>query len=193
MRQFTAKLSSFRRDHRGFAAFEMAIIAPILLLVYFGTVDLANWYMAHRRLVVAGSTIADLTTQSPGTVTGTEIRDFWTGIGRIIEPLPIDSVTLTMRDYRKDGGSSKRQWSYSSNATQDPPAPACGSDRNAEQLLDLATTEMSDANDILIAEVCTTISPIALHIFGFEAIPLKYQISMRPRLGKTLDCTSGCS
>ena len=57
----------------------------------------------------------------------------------------------------------------------------------------LATTEMSDANDILSAEVCTTIKPIALQVFGFKDIEMRYQINMRPRLGKTLDCTSGCT
>jgi len=27
-------------------------------------------------------------------------------------------------------------------------------------------------------------------MFGHKAVPLRYQTSMRPRLGKTLDCSS---
>lgn len=187
---------TFLRDRQGLAAIEFAFIAPVLLLAYFGTVDVTNWYMAHRRLVVAGSTIADLTTQNPGQVTGTDIRNFWLGIGKIVEPLPIDSIALTLRDFRKDGASSKQQWQYSYRPTALPagsPTPVCGGARSVDQLQTLATNEMTDANDILSAEVCTTIKPIALQVFGFEDIEMHYQINMRPRLGKTLDCTSGCT
>jgi len=73
------------------------------------------------------------------------------------------------------------------------PTPVCGGTRSVAQLQSLATNEMSDANDILSAEVCTTIKPIALQVFGFKDIEMRYQINMRPRLGKTLDCTSGCT
>ncbi len=196
MRKLAAKAGKFLRDRRGVAAIEMAMIAPVLVLLYFGTVDLANWYMAHRRLVVAGSTIADLTTQSPGTVTGAEIKNFWTGIGDIIEPLPIDSIKLTLRDFRKNGTSSKQKWQYSYSPASQPagqPPPTCGTDPVGDQLQSLADTEMTDANDILVVEVCTTIQPIALQVFGFHEIPMRYRISMRPRLGKILDCTSNCT
>ena len=189
------RYKEFLRDRRGFAAIELAFIAPVLLLIYFGVADLSDWYMKHRRLVVAGSTIADLVTQNPGQVTGQEINNFWTGIGLIIEPMPLDSLVLTIRDYRKEGGSSKRQWVYPAapSSSSTPPPPRCGDERNAQQLLDLASNEMTDANDILIAEVCTTIEPMVLQVFGFEPVPMRYYISMRPRLGKTLDCTAGCS
>ncbi len=196
MRQLPARLIGFRRATSGLAAIEFAIVAPLMLLIYFGTVDVANWYMAHRRLVVAGSTIADLTTQSPGTITGDEIKKIWTGIGAIIEPLPIDAISLTLRDYRKNGTTSGKKWEYSYRPSSVPPGaetPICGSTPDANGLQDLATNEMTDANDILSAQLCITIKPIALQVFGFGEIPMRYQINMRPRLGKTLDCTSGCT
>lgn len=200
MRSFHKRLAGstlrFLRDRQGVAAIEFAFIAPVLLLLYFGTVDITNWYMAHRRLVVAGSTIADLTTQNGAQVTGTDIKNFWVGIGKIVDPLPIDSIALTLRDFRKDGGSSKQQWQYSYKPASLPagsPTPVCGGTRDTTQLQALATSEMSDANDILSAEVCTTIKPIALQVFGFGDIAMRYQINMRPRTGKTLDCTSGCT
>ena len=103
-----ARIRKFIRDPKGVAAIELAFIAPLLLLLYFGTVDLGNWYMAHRRLVVAGSTVTDLTTQSQGQVTKAEIDAFWNGIGRIIAPLKLANVTMTMRAFRKKDGAVKR-------------------------------------------------------------------------------------
>lgn len=186
MRKISNLLRRFFLDRKGVAAIEFALIAPFMLLLYFGVVDLANWYMMHRRLVLAGSTMADLTTQSAGTVTSADMTKYWTGVGDIIAPMTAADVNLTMRNYRKDGNSARRQWTYGQGAS-------CGGDPTAEQLAAIAASEMTEGNDILVAQVCTTLSPIVLQVFGWSNVALAYRISMRPRLGKTLDCTSGCS
>lgn len=182
MRPIPSRLRCFLRDRKGMAAIEFAMIAPILILLYFGTVDLANWYITHRRLVVAGSTMADITTQSPGQVTKTELNQFWTGVGQIIAPLPLSSVRLTLRSFRKNGSSVQQQWTYSSSNG------SCGSAPSAAALTAMGANEMTDGNDILVAAVCSTATPMGLRIFGYTAFPMQYQISMRPRTPKTLDC-----
>lgn len=192
MQKLHLQLRRFLHDRQGIAALEFALIAPFLLLLYFGTVDLANWYMTHRRIVLAGSTIADITTQSPGTVKSTDIFKYWNGVGDIIAPLTPSDIAMTIRNYRKDGSTAKRQWTYSYKPAGTAPARTCGSDATAAKLLAIAGSEMTEGNDILVADLCFTTSPIVLQIFGWTAIPLHYQISMRPRLGKTLDCT-GCT
>lgn len=182
MRLIPSRLRRFLRDPKGMAAIEFAMIAPILILLYFGTVDLASWYMTHRRLVVAGSTMADVTTQSPGQVTKAELNQFWTGVGQIITPLPLSSVRLTLRSFRKNGATVQQQWTHSASNG------SCGSAPSAAALQAMGTNEMTDGNDILVASVCTTITPTGLRIFGFDPFPMQYQISMRPRTPKTLDC-----
>ncbi|WP_119388340.1 TadE/TadG family type IV pilus assembly protein [Taklimakanibacter lacteus] len=195
LRNFPAKLVGFLRDPGGVAAIEMAIIAPLLLLLYFGTVDVANWFMVHRRLVIAGSTLADLTTQNANSITGTQISAFWTATGKITEPYPIESITLTVRDFRVNGTTAKQQWQYTQQVGSQPdaPPPNCGAARDEAALQGLRDTEMTDANDIVVVEVCTSVPPIALQIIGIDELNLHYQIAMRPRLSKTIDCTSGCS
>jgi hypothetical protein len=180
------RLAHFARDRKGAAAVELALVAPLLILLYFGTVDLANWYMAHRRLVVAASTVADLTTQNEAQVNKAYINDIWAedGIGRVISPLQLNNVHMTMRDYRKQNGAVSQKWSYSANG-----GTACGASLSAADMAALGTSEMSDGNDVVVAAVCTTVAPMVLDLFGFEPIELKYRISMRPRMGKTLDCT----
>ena len=185
MIRLTHAFRRFIRDRNAVAAIEFAFIAPVLVLLYFGTVDLANWYMAHRRLVVAGSTIADLATQTPAQVSKSEIDGFWNGIGRIIAPLKLADVKMTMRDFRMKNGAVKQEWSYSANG-----GSSCGATPSAADLQAMGSSEMGEGNDIVIASVCTTIAPMALQVFGFTSIDMKYRISMRPRLGKTLDCTN---
>lgn len=185
-RPFLTKLHHFVRDRKGVAAFEFAIIVPLLALLYFGTVDLSNWYLTHRRLVIAGSSIADITTQSQGQVTKQQVIDMWNNIGKIIVPVKLSDVALTMRAYRKSGGTVKQQWPLNTGNGQ------CPIDPSATDLQSMGDTEMTDGNDILVVAVCTTVEPIALQAFGWKAIPLRYQITMRPRAGKQLDC-SDCS
>ena len=188
MQIFPARLLAFLRDRRGVAAIEMAFIAPLLILLYFGTVDATNWYMTHRKLVLAGATLADLTTQTATSTTGTDIGKYWQATtDSIIAPLPASSVKVTMRDFRLSGTTSKQKWEYPVAETA-----GCGTSRDATALQAIKNTEMADANDIVVVEVCTSIEPIALQMFGFDTLTLRYQISMRPRLSKTLDCTSGC-
>lgn len=109
--------------------------------------------MAHRRLVVAGSSMADLTTQSPGTVTKTDMNNIRSGVGKIITPLKIANVTLTMRDYRKNGSNVQSQWSYLSGTG------TCTISPTSTELTAMGTNQMSDGNDVLVAAVCTTVSP----------------------------------
>ena len=74
--------------------------------------------------MVAGSTVADLTSQNNGQVTKAEIDAFWNGIGRIIAPLKPANVKMTMRDFRRKNGAVQQQWSYSANG-----GGACGAAR----------------------------------------------------------------
>ena len=186
IRKFHARLLAFLRDHRGVAAIEMAIIAPLLIVLYFGTVDLANWYMAHRRLVTAGSTMADLTTQNTSTITGTDMQKYWGATGLAIALAPTDGIKVTVRDFRISGATAKQQWQFSQGGT-------CGLSRTDPELLAIRTNDMTDANDIVIVEVCTALPPIALQFIGIDTLDIHYTIAFRPRLSKTLDCTSGCT
>lgn len=188
MHAISARLIAFLRDRRGVAAIEMAIIAPVLLLLYFGTVDTANWYMAHRRLILAGSTIADLTTQSATSVKSTDIDDYWEATGAIVDPAAVSGYTV--RDYRVNGTTSRMKWKYTPAGMT-----SCGTDSTDAELQAIKDDEMTDGNDILVVKVCSTIPAIVLHVFipDLDQLELEYKMAMRPRLSKTLDCTSGCT
>jgi Flp pilus assembly protein TadG len=54
----------FRKDKRGVAAVEFALVAPILILAYLGMAELTLGLMAARRAEHLTSTIGDLASQS---------------------------------------------------------------------------------------------------------------------------------
>ena len=184
MRHLHARLQHFWRDGKGSAAIEFAFIVPSLVLIYFGIIDIANWYTTNQRLAMAGSAVADLATQNPGQITKGEIIAFWNGLDKIIAPTKVADVKLTMRAFRKSGSSVTPLWPVSSTG-----GPPCAVDPSAAELTAMGNNEMTDGNDILVAAVCTNVAPLALQMFGYTTLPLRYEISMRPRAGKKLDCT----
>jgi len=54
----------FSGDHSGIAATEFAVIVPIMLVLFFGVVEITNGVAAYRDVSIMAHTTSDLTTQS---------------------------------------------------------------------------------------------------------------------------------
>ncbi|MBZ9966195.1 TadE/TadG family type IV pilus assembly protein [Mesorhizobium sp. BR1-1-2] len=59
------KLVGFIRDRRGIAAVEFALIVPILLIMYFITMEASQAIETSKKVSRIGSMVADLVTQQP--------------------------------------------------------------------------------------------------------------------------------
>lgn len=59
-----ARIRRFHRDHRGIAAVEFAMIAPILIAMYFMTLELGLGIEASKKVGRTASIVADLVTQN---------------------------------------------------------------------------------------------------------------------------------
>jgi len=63
--QFQDKAQRFARDRSGVAALEFALIAPLLLALYFVTMEVAQAIEVNKKVGRVGSMIADLVAQMP--------------------------------------------------------------------------------------------------------------------------------
>lgn len=61
MAALSQTLKRFRNDGRGIAAVEFALVLPVLIVIYFGTVELTRILDANRKLTLFARTLADLT------------------------------------------------------------------------------------------------------------------------------------
>jgi len=57
------RLAAFLRDRKGVAAIEFAFIAPLLLTLYFVTMEVAQGIETNKKVSRIGSMVADLVTQ----------------------------------------------------------------------------------------------------------------------------------
>ena len=71
--------AGFIRANGGFAATEFALIAPVMLLIFFGVVETSDAIMAGRRVTLGVNTLADLVAQETR-ITKAEATALFTGV-----------------------------------------------------------------------------------------------------------------
>jgi len=168
----------FARAESGVAAIEMAFIFPVMLMLYFGLVDITNLLSANRRVTLAASTLGDLVTQSAETITKADLTGIYEAVAPIMDPFPSGEVKIQIFGYKKDGSSAVLSWSNSKNG-------GCGAAPSTSGL----ATLMADGNDLVISRVCVDYPPITGMVFGTDDITLQDAVILRPRQSTSLACT----
>lgn len=104
-------LRRIRKDQRGVAAIEFALIAPVAILLYCGFAELTMAMMAERRAAHAASVVADLVAQSTQ-VTTAELNDIFTVGNSILYPFPSPPLQLRVTSVTADAqGVPRVTWS----------------------------------------------------------------------------------
>ncbi len=91
-----------REDEDGIAAIEFALIAPIMIILYFGMSEIAMGIMADRGVSHATAVTADLTTQLP-TYNTNEIADIMTATVAVlgVPDSKLNEVSIELNSYQK--------------------------------------------------------------------------------------------
>ena len=108
-----------RRDQRGAAAVEFAILAPVMIALYFGLVETSEAVLAERKADHAASAIGDLVAQSSGTLTSSDLADI-VAIGQtILSPFSTSGMQVRISSFTPNSaGTPAVTWSYSSGMTK---------------------------------------------------------------------------
>lgn len=119
-RRFLSGVRSFGRDVRGVSAVEFALIAPLMLLTYFGLVEFCQGYMANRRASHTASIVADLVAQSDATTTQDLTSVFAIG-DMIMRPFPSSPLSIRVSSVTRDAnGVARVDWSRGNNKALSP-------------------------------------------------------------------------
>lgn len=132
-----------RRD--GMAAVEFALIAPAMLVIYVGSIELTMLMMADRKLTLATSTMGDLVARMPS-VTNCDIDDVFE-VSRLTL-LPYDNTVAKLRlssvVHDASDGQTKVAWSQA-NSKWTPHSPG--------DLITLPTDLLPAGGSVILAEV----------------------------------------
>lgn len=171
MATFTRWIRRFRDDHRGVSAVEFALIAPIMILFYFGMAELCQGFMAQKRTEHVASAIADLVAQSED-VSTSELNDIFEVATQVMKPFPTSTLKQRITSVtRNSSGVAKVDWSSQKNWTP----------RTAGATVSLPANLIANGESVVMAEV-----EYAYHSpFDYvmpSSMTLKKTYYLRPRL-----------
>jgi Flp pilus assembly protein TadG len=105
-------LRNLARDNSGIAATEFAVIVPIMLVLFFGTVEFSSGIAVDRKVTMMARTLSDLTSQSTA-VGDTDMTNFFAASAGIMTPYPTAPTKATISELYVDPATlvARVQWS----------------------------------------------------------------------------------
>jgi len=112
-----------REDIGGIAATEFAFIAPVMLVLFFGTVEFCSAVAVDRKVTLIARALSDLTSQAAISMDDNYMQNIFTASIGIVNPYDASPLTATLSEiYVDNNGKATIVWSESatiaSGATQ---------------------------------------------------------------------------
>lgn len=180
LRRSVARL---RRDTRGVAAVEFAVIVPLMLVMFFGTIEFSSAVAVDRKLSLVAQGLADLVSRSK-TVTDVDFTNFNLIANAMLTPYSATPLHATITEIYIDTatGNGHAQWSKGyapRTAGSTVPVPA---DLIAR---DSVTNAVLPNQYLIFTEAKYLYTPTVGYVMGTAGVPLSDQTYMRPRM---FDC-----
>ncbi len=105
--KLTRRLSRFASARKGSAALEFAIIAPMMVMLLFGSVDLLDVLNANKRVQNVASSLADVVARDTE-VSDAEIAGLWSAVDVLMFPSNGDNVNIRISSIMIESASTAR-------------------------------------------------------------------------------------
>jgi Flp pilus assembly protein TadG len=179
------KIASFLRDHRGVSAVEFAFVAPVLITLYLGCVEVSDGVSADRKVSLTAASLANLAAQVTA-ITNSDMTNILDASTAIIAPYSAGNLAITVSCLKIDSNkNAKVMWSATRNGT----ARSAGSTYtfdSANQALDVA-----DSN-LILAEASYSYTPIVGNALT-GTLTLADKMFMSPRIAPPTYGSMACS
>ncbi|MGZ3276249.1 MAG: TadE/TadG family type IV pilus assembly protein [Phenylobacterium sp.] len=118
MSRIEALLRRFGRDRSGVSALEFALIAPLMLTVYLGTVEVTQGLAMDRLVKLNASTITNLVAQYTTISTSRDMPDLFKATSQIMAAYPTAAPATVVSCISIDkNGNPTVAWSQTSGGT----------------------------------------------------------------------------
>ncbi|WP_165190763.1 TadE/TadG family type IV pilus assembly protein [Caulobacter soli] len=170
----TRRLPSFWRDRRGVSAIEFALIAPVLIVFYFGMAELTEAMMAQRRLSHLASSIGDVVARDQK-LTDDRLKDVFAVGAVLMAPFPSGNLKMCITSVVSDAkGKDTVAWSEKSNGgTANCPA--------ANDVVDIPVSVLPAGQSVIMSKASYEYSSLFKFIIP-QNITFRRTYYLRPRL-----------
>lgn len=177
---FKKLIARLWRAEKGVAAVEFALIMPILLILYLGSVDVSQGIQADRKLASVAGTLGDLVAQTRSELPVSVLNDYFSASQAIM--LPFDgsetSMLLTIVFVDSNGNTSVRASRGANGATPQT--------NNASYPLPAEITNLARGGYVVVSEAWYSYRPIVGYVITDTSIPLYKQFFYIPRFGEEI-------
>ncbi len=186
--RYSGLLRSFRKDCEGVAAVEFALIAPLMIALFIGTLEVSAAVSVNRKVSRISSVVGDLVTQNDE-LTGNAINAIMDVAGDIMAPYS-NIVKIRITGITVEDGDATVVWSCNSHWS----SAGVGEDYNVPDSI------RTDGTFLVAARVQTDYQPMVgwtrysgsgtgAISFDQTEITMDEQIFLRPRVGSAVDVT----
>lgn len=184
IRSFLALARRYKLSQKGVIAIEAAFIFPVVILMYFGMLDLIQFVSVNRRVAAASGAVADLVNANDKTVSAAQIDDYFNAAYMNLKPVPQGNIRVEVYNFRMVSGAATLNWSRNSAG-----GAACGATPTSAGFPTVVNN-----HDTTVTRVCTSYTPffgrfMGQTLLGTTAIKLTKTIFGRPRLNPQLNLT----
>jgi Flp pilus assembly protein TadG len=187
----------FVEDGRAIAAIEFAFILPLMLVVFFGTVEFSSGLASSRKVTLTASALSDLTSEMSAAgniapIADSDLQNMFTAGISIMNPYlqgGQTSVTAQISEIYVDSSSNATfQWSRA--ATLAPGATQASFTTSTHNVGDPATTLPAalkvKQTYVILSEVSYTYVPTIGYVMASSGVNLSDVAYSRPRLAACL-------
>jgi Flp pilus assembly protein TadG len=145
-----SRLAGFAGDGRAMSAVEFAILLPIMIALYFGSVEISEGIAISRQVSQTASTIANLVAQASTNISDTQMTDILNASTAVMTPFPVANATVVVSSITIDpSGKATVCWSDSLN----------GSARPVGQVITLPPALNIPSTDVILGEASYAFTP----------------------------------
>lgn len=172
-------LARFARDGRGTAAIEFAMLLPLMLVLYLGTIEVGQGVAIDRKVTITSRTLADLVSQATS-ISNADMSNVFAASAAVMTPYPVGTLQAKVSAINiSSTGVATVGWSDGSNTT----ARAVGSTVSIPAALAVPNTQL------IMSEISYTYTP-AIGYVVTGSLTLSEQSYVRPRQSATVARTS---
>lgn len=181
------RLRAFRDDIRAVAAVEFALILPLLIGLYIGTIEVSTLYSADHKVATVASTMADLVSRENAEIKSSDLTNYFKAARTILQPYPSTGLVQTVSLLTIDtDGVAKVKWSVADGAP---------TGRDADSIFPLEASakinELARSGGWLVAaEVTYPHSPIVGFVIT-DTVTLRHVQYFLPRFNNEIKLKTG--
>lgn len=117
-RMSSRRFLRFCRDKHGVSAVEFALIAPLMIALYFGCVEISDGVAANRKVSLVAAAVANLAAQV-STINASDMSNILDASSAIISPYAASNLTITVSCIKIDGNKNATvKWSETRGGTR---------------------------------------------------------------------------